>query len=441
MAITPTAQPTKIELKLCTINDINYFSINSVGEPIPNFHVKELRIYEDICKFYFTGQLVIETEQNSHEFLLGPTVPVTISFEATRTDGAPSLYYKKDFKIYSYESKPLSGGADARMEHTIQLISQEYYNDRHNTVMQGFPNVTGTEAAAQIHNKYIQREGSLRIPVPSTGPIGSKDVPHQSRNVKPVKAIHDILDRCVFARYPSCAPTYFKDVNGYVIAPLQYLLEVPAPSAAFLHQPTAGEDLGMVLHGYHLVQHLRPMAPPGEASSDSASMVMGMLSAAQFFDIKTGTTQNNKASRDQIMKLPFINKIPNMKARVTQMLAEANRGGFGSRNMFHIVDELMQSMSIQKHGPGGYNKAQEAFLTALTYSQKYWVSVPSQSGLLVTCGSRILVRYPIAVVPEIQMVEKIMFVPRLIHEIRFTQGNKREPVMIQGITDIYGVIW
>lgn len=385
--------------------------------------------------------MIIETEQNAHEFLLGPTVPVIITFEAPRTDGVESKTYSKRFRIFSYESKPLSGGTDARMEHTIQLISQEYYNDRHNTVMQGFPNITGTAAARQIHNKYIQQEGSLSIPVESTGPIGSKDVPHQARNVKPVKAIHDILDRCVFAQYRSCAPAYFKDVNGYVMAPLQYLLEQAPVVSNFIHITGAGNDLGMVMEGYHNVIHLRPMGPPGEGSADSASMVMGMLSAAQFFDIKEGKIENSKASRDQIMSLPFINKIPNMKARVSEMLAEASRGGFGSRNMFHIVDNLMQAASIQKHGPGGYNKAQEAFLTALTYSQKYWVSVPIQSGLFVTCGKRILVNYPIVTGIDSTMIEKIMFVPRLIHELRFTQGNKREPVLVKGTTDLYGVIW
>lgn len=431
-------QPTKVALDICSINGFNYIEPNMFS---PNFHVKELRVFEDHCKFYFTGQLVIETEQNAHEYLLGPTVPVELRFESPRTDGVATKTYSQKFKIFSYESKPLSGGTDARMEHTIQLISQEYYNDRHNTVMQGFPLVPGTTAAQQIHNQYIQMEGGLRVLIPSTGPIGSKDVPHQARNVKPVKAIHDILDRCVWASHKTCAPVYFKDVNGYVMAPLQHLLEQGPVVENFIHILGAGADLRDVMEGYNNVIHLRPMAPPGEASADSSSMVMGMLSAAQFFDIKSGSTLNAKATSDQIMSLPFINKIPNMKARVQQMLAEASRGGFGSRNLFHIVDDAMQALSIQKNGPGGYNKAQEAFLTALTYAQKYWVSVPMQTGLNVTCGQRVKVRFPIVSEGQPKFEERTLYVPRLIHEIKLTQGNKREPLVINGTTDIYGVVW
>ena len=93
-----------------------------------------------------------------------------------------------------------------------------------------------------------------------------------------------------------------------------------------------------------------------------------------------------------------------------------------------------------KNGPGGFNTAEDRFITQLTYAPKYWVSVPMQTGLNVTCGERIVVLYPTGTQNDI-LVAKTLFVPRLIHELRFTEGKDRKPVAVQGITDFYGVDW
>lgn len=428
MALT---QPTKIVVNQISINDISWLP--------NNFHVKELRIYEDICKSYFTGQLVIETMQNVHEYLLGPTVPVFIDFEGIRNDNN-SISYSQQFRIHSYESKPIGGGGDANMEHTVQLISQEFYNDRHNTVMQGFSNITGTQAAAQIHNKYLQLEGALRVKQ-STGLIAEKDVPHQARNVKPVKAIHDLLDRCVWADYRSCAPVYFKDVDGYVMGPLQYFLEQGNIRGNFYHKLGAGGELQEVFDGYENVIHLRPLTPPGEANADTANFVTSSGNASQYFDIRDGKIQLKPGSIQTILGLPFFTKNPSLKRRVQEMLQEANKSRYGARNMMHIIDQLQQSISVAKHGPGGYNVAQEVFLTALSYCQKWWVSVPIQSGLQMTCGSRMNIVYPIPSDNREVHIQKTWFVPRLIHEIVFTEGAKRDAIPVNATTDMFCVQW
>ena len=429
---TGAIQPTKASLNVCTINDISYLP--------NNFHVKELRVYEDICKSYLTGQLVIETMQNSFEYMLGPTVPVVLEFEAPRTDKGPTRVYRQRFRIHSYESHPLSGGTDARMEHKIQLISQEFYNDRHNTVIRGFSNLTGTAAAVQIHNQFIRASDSGGIdPYHSSELIGSAEVPHQARNVKPVKAIHDILDRCIWAQYPTCAPVYFKTATGFVMAPLQYILEEPEPKGNFYYQKLgAGNDLKEVLEGYEGVIHFKPLTPPAESQADSTAMMASFGKSIQFFDPKTGQTQNIPSNVQKILNLPWMNKVPNVKARVQQMLSEANKSG---ENITRVINDLMQSRSSAKNGPGGYNLKQEAFLTLLGYTQKYWVSVPLQSGLNVTCGDRINMLHPIVEDGKPKQVKKTLFVPRLIHEIKFTEGQKREPLVVNGITDMYCVHW
>ena len=430
-------QPTKTVLFQCEINSLPFINPDGTN----NFHVKELRIYEDICKTYFTGQLVIETALNTSELFLQPTVPVFIGFQAPRSDGVKAVKYREKFRVYSYDSKPIGGGADARIEHTIQLIGQEYYNDRHNTVQINIANRPGTEGARQIHDQYIEVNGGLQIPFPSTGMIGQQQKPHEVKNMKPVKAIHDILDRLVFAQYQTCAPTYFRNKPGYVIAPLQYLLEQGQITENFKHVPAQGASLAQTMFGYNNIIHLRAVAPAGESSAAaSAGEISGMINATSFFDVKTGNYNNNLDIGSKILNLPFINKIPNVKSKIQQLLNQSQRGRYGARMIFAMLDELMQARSVDKNGPGGYNQKQEAFLTTLNYTQKYWISVPLQTGSNVTCGTRINIQYPINDRPQ----EKTLFIPRLIHEIRFTetdQKNHRQILNINGITELYCVDW
>lgn len=427
-------QPTKAELRRCEIAGLNYIVGNS-----NMFHVKEFRIYEDICKTYFTGQLVIETSMNTGELMIAPTVEVFIDFSCPRSDGGTTKRYQERFRIYSYESRPLSGGADARMEHTIQLIGQEYYNDKHNVVTQNFKNETGTSAARKIHNQYVQSNGGLDIRIPSTGLIGQDRTPHQTINKKPVKAVHDILDRVVYSSYKTCAPIYFRNKPGYVMGPLQESLERGPVGDSFVHKPIQGANIGDTLYGYNNIIHLRPLTPPGESSG----VVAGMASTSSSIDLKNRKFSFKSGGLGSSGLKKFLNTswIKNTVGdRGTAMLAEAMKGPLGGQNLFNVLDGWNQSPSVTKNGPGGYNQSQEAFLTALTYSQKYWISVPGQSGVNVTCGDRIYVTYPIGT-QNPRLVSRTLFVPRLIHEVKFTEGPQRKTMIVNATTDLYCVLW
>jgi hypothetical protein len=429
-------QPTKAKLDRCTIGDISF--AESVGGQIQfNYHVKEFRIYEDICKAYFTGQLVIETMLNTYELLLQPTQEVILKFTCPRSDGGPTRSYQERFRIYSYDSRPIGGGADGRVEHTISLIGQEYYNDKHNVVVQNFKNTTGVSAAQKIHQQYIASNGGLE-PSPSVGMIGSDRVPHQVLNKKPFKAIHDILDRCVFSTYQTCAPVYFRRKQGYVMKPLQEILETGPITGSFQHRTAAGSSLQDVFLGYNNVIHMRPLAPPGEDESGTkASDISGMLKSLAYLDVKRGHFKYNIGQLQNLLSLPFVKNTPSLKNAAQEMLAEAQKSSRGGMTMMNFLDTLMQEKNIDKNGPGGYNVKQEAFIAALTYAQKYWVSVPGQTGVNITCGDRINVIYPVGNTP----IQKTLFIPRLIHEVRFSQGDDRQPLEVNAKTEIYGVHW
>ena len=429
-------QPTKGRLINISVGDVPFFSVVN-GVPEPNFHVKEFRIYEDICKSYFTGQLVIETMLNTYDYFLTPTAEVLIAFECPRSDGGKTQVYQERFRVYSYDSKPIGAGADGRVEHTISLIGQEYYNDKHNVVTQNFQNITGIDAARRIHSQYMASNGGLST-FSSKGLIGSERHSHQVMNKKPIKAIHDILDRCVFGQYKTCAPLYFRRKGGYAMGPLQFYLENGSLTGNFVHSTITGGSLADTLQGYDKIISMRPLAPAGESSSGvTAGEVSGMQKASSFLDLQSGNIRLNDANLNKILGSGFLKGVPGAKGKVREMLAEAQRGKRGAMNMFSVIDELLQNRAIDKNGPGGYAQAQEALITALTYAQKYWITVPGQTGVNVTCGDRITAVFPINDRP----VQKTLFVPRLIHEYIVTEGKDRKVQHINGKTELYCVNW
>lgn len=396
--------PTKAELHHCSIGGKNYQEIeNNVVRN--NFHVQELRIYEDNCKFYFTGQLVIEAHQNIFERFLAPQAIVEISFKAPPN----SRIYTERFRVYSYESKPREGDLNHSSVITISLIGDEYYLDKSKQVQRNFKLVTATQAARDIH-QLIAANGRLDIPLESKGPIGLENHPHQVLSKQPSKAIHDLLDKAIFP-VPHFGPgIYFRNKDGYVIAPLEWLLFNAPNTGHFIHTPAGGFNLNFTLEGYQQVIHFRPMAPPGEDRGGARAQEFMSGKVAGFIDFAEGNSLTGKGS---------------------------GGGGYLAGVIKNATDSYRQPQILDKQGPGGYQAAEDAFISQLTYSPKYWVSVPLQSGIDVTVGDRIDVTYP--VVDEVH--RKTLWVARLIHELRFTEGRDRREVSVNGTTDIFGVYY
>lgn len=432
-------QPTKTSLRQCTIAGVPNAEVRG-QQSVENFVVHALRIYEDICKPYFTAQLVIEDQINSTDPYLFPGADVVLSFMSEPN----GKVYTESFRIYSIESKPKANDLYAGMIITINLMGNEYYNDTQNTVMQNFTNVPAVTAATTIHNMYLAENGGIR-PSPSRGMIGLEEHPHQVMNMKPIKAIHDLLDKAVSLTVATSAFTYFRDKTGYVIAPLEELLTTAPIAGRFIHKPGAGESMVDVLTGYDKIIHIRPMAPASQdtASGPRSAELDSLLKTASFFDAKTGNFLSNASSLGMSRTVKALTNIANKDARAQLMkISEAMMGNavksqFGARMMMNVINEDRQQRTVDKNGPGGYNTAEEAFLAALNFSKKYWISVPLQTGINVTVGRRINAIYPVG---ERQQA-KTLFVARLIHEVQFkTPGAKRyEPA--QGTTEMFCVDW
>ena len=422
-------QPGRASLIYCYVSGIPNFD-----GTVQNYHVQEMRLFEDHCKAYFTGELIIEAHQNVWEVLVAIGSEVEIAWEAPRSDNGPTKIYTETYRIYSYASKPREGDTNNAMVITLSIIGAEYYNDKQNTVLQSFANVPATVAAAAIHQQYVAENGGLRVPLPSMGMAGLQQVPHEVNNKKPIKAIHDLLDKAVWAAYPSCACTYFRDKPGYMMAPLQFLLETAPVVQSFAHQPDQASSIQQTIHGYDRIIQLRPQAPPAQDRGGSGGGAIGALSSAtSFFDLNSGNYLNSFQSLGAV-----IGGLTGNFQKIANGMKGGVKGRYGGRAMMSILDEKHQPSAIAKGGPGGYASAEEAFLAALGFADKYWISVPAQTGVNVTCGQRINVLYPFS---GHAMIAKTLYVPRLIHELKFTEGKNRKQVTITGTTDIFAVHW
>ena len=433
---------------LCVLNGCTIGGIPHQADNAVIFHVSKIQIFEDHCKPYFTAQLTIETYQHAHEHFLYPTSEVFIDFTSPSSDPTfPVRRYRERFRVFSYESEQLPYGQQTvRIQHTISLMGQEFYNDRHNYVNQLDFNQPATSVAKKIHDRFIASNGNLGVTVPSSGMIGSEQVPHKSVNLKPFTAIGQVLGRATWTRYPSCAPVYFRTKRGYLMGPLQQIMETGGIAMAFTEYPAAGnrwmtEFLGRA-KGYTMIQALKPLAPSGEASSGVRASEVGNLGKAQaWIDLQKGSTNIGAGAISKIMNKLNINTAnPAANRKIQQMLAESQKGRTGGL-LYNVINELMQDRAIDKNGTGNFQVAQEAFVTALTYSDKYWVTVPGQSGNQVTVGDKITVTFHKPEDAKPKQVTRRLYVARLIHTVEFTRGSERKPTGEQSKTDIYGVSW
>ncbi len=424
-------QPTSVIPKKFTIGSVPHIDPRTGKE---NFVVHQLRIYEDICKAYFTAQLIIEDQLNRTDPYLMPAVQVDIAFQPPNRKT-----YSERFRIYSIESKPKENDLVAGMIITLNLIGEEYYNDTQNTVMENFKNETATSAASKIHNQFIAENGVLSV-TSSTGLIGQDEHPHQVLNMKPITAIHQLLDKAVSATWKTSAFTYFRNKDGYVIKPLEELLRTSPVVDYFIHKPASSTSLPDTLYGYNNIIHIRPMAPPSEQTAQGIRSVEldSLLKTSSFYDMQTGnyfTALNGIKKNVESFKALRSLAAQNISNIGAAFLKEAVKTQYGARMIFNSINEDRQPRQIDKQGPAGYNSAEEAFLAALAFTKKYWISVPIESGINVTIGKRINAIYPV----ETRTTAKTLFVARLIHEIQFkTPGSKTfEPV--RSTTDMYCV--
>lgn len=349
-----------------------------------------------------TAELVIDSLVNNYEYFLYPSATCLLSFDSPPVGRTLT----ERFVVYAYKSTPVGSGESARMEHKIDLIGAEYFKDRDNTVQMSFKNVPGTEAVRSIHDRYLATNGPLRMST-SMGNIGKTISPHVVNNLRPIKAIHDILDKIVFAAYKTAAPVYFRDKDGYRVGPLQELIETSSVDGTFEHNPSQGTSLAESLEGYNRIIHIKPRSPEGK------SKPTGVSSTTQ--DLFSGEYRH-----------------PGFFGSVGEAISK-----YAGRLHHASWDETRQSKSVSKVTNGHWVE-QEKFVAALDDSKKYYFVVPLQTGINITAGRRIRCVFPTS---SGKIVDHTLFVPRLTHEVKFTRDDERKVIGVQAVSEIYTVLW
>lgn len=409
-------------------------SIFNDGKYLINFSVKSVYIYEDICKPHFTGTMIIESFLNFAEQFLKPNSPVTISIRAPREDKENKIY-TENFFVYGYKTRVVDIEAQGRVEITIDLIGEEFYRDKHNSVVANYSNMIGTSAARIIHSTFVAENGGLRILEPSKGMIGQDDRKHEVRNLHPYTAIRQILLRCVFAGYPTCAPVYYRDKPGYVMSPLQKLLETAKIANSFEERPAEGSSFLQNIMRYDNILELKQEYTQSSRSYPLITTHSFNITGGKFDAVGPKGGINNTLFKSNKKLFSDINSI----------VEKVSKGQLGAKILYGYINDNLQAEQVTKAGKGGYEQAQQAFLSALDYSPRYTIKVPLQGGIFVTCGNRISVKYPVNDRP----ISRTLFVPRLVHKLEMvtTRANlpghqqKREPESYAGTTELTALYW
>ncbi len=215
-------QPTKCRLLHCIISGIE----------ITNF-VNKLNVYETIHKPYFTAKITIVDNNNVLNLAgenLMPGDPASFAFDV----GEGKVF---ECELVLMQMKGNHSSESGRTQvYEVDLIGQEYYNDRSNIVQQSFKGIPTTAAIGAIHSQYIG--GALNILMASAGPISLQS--HIISGDKPFKAIADLRKRLNFAGIMSGNALYFKNQDGHQLAPLELLLASASPQEEFIQKTTWG---------------------------------------------------------------------------------------------------------------------------------------------------------------------------------------------------------
>lgn len=157
------------------------------------------------------------------------------------------------FKCFSREGLPIrwdgfvtkqTGEIDIdqrRLKGTIiTATNQAYIRNDINKVTGSWRNIPGSSLIAEIHKKYLGGEPIHRI-APSLGMIGEKE-PFILRNERPFDSIAKIRYAITSSAYSkSGAYTYFRDIDGYVLLPLEQLFaEAGRNAPKYIERETIG---------------------------------------------------------------------------------------------------------------------------------------------------------------------------------------------------------
>lgn len=157
---------------------------------------------------------------------------------------------------------------------TITATNQAYLHNEINKVTGSWKNVPGSSVIQEIHKTYLGGEPMHRFS-PSAGMIGMQQ-PFVVRDEKPFNAITKIRNEITAAAAAkSGAYTYFRDINGYVLMPLEQLF-AEAFGRTFYEDERMGTELSDAFRTHDRMLDFKAMTTFEGSSTGIAAIASAM---------------------------------------------------------------------------------------------------------------------------------------------------------------------
>lgn len=399
-------QPTKVRLRACAIKGVDM-----------RMHCKSLAVYESMCKPYITSKFIIVDRTNmiNGMQLMGGD-PINFAF-----DGGGEVYESEQFILTINGEASTQNGRT--IIYTITAATEAYFKDRANLVQQSFLQQQHTSAAQQIHSQFIG--GNLFVAMPSMGMIAKKDIgSYISSNVKPFKAIEDILRRATYGAYKSGSTVYFQDKEGHVIAPLEHLFATLAPQQVFEQRATWGSDWRHIFTATNAIIAAQTIIDENKNSGRAGSQQLAAASsqALNVYDMKDKGLIVSKAA---------------------QAFSSGPMSRFAAKNGGIVNTLMMDSARNDPSQDPAQNRIQEnLFQAKIKDGVNYLIKVPIQSGIQVTIGQGIDAR----LIPPsgdqntgYNAIGGLMLVADLCHECFFDDRQVQATTTMRAVQINYNV--
>ena len=217
-----TTQPTKARVKKFSIAGYDMLA-----------QVNMISVWESIFKEHRTAQVkIIDTGNMINNLNLVGGMPASFSF-----DGFEDVSYDATMKLHSIKGEESNQSGRAKV-YILDLVDEEYFNNKKQIVQTAFQGITGTQAIAKLHAQFVNPNSPLRILAESMGPVSLQA--HIVRSKRPYTAIQEIMKKLNFAQFAS-NPLYFKDKDGHVLAPLEGLFSQLSPLQTLIEDTSLGK--------------------------------------------------------------------------------------------------------------------------------------------------------------------------------------------------------
>ena len=408
MGINTSFMPTKCRLRYCTI----------AGQPIAR-DTASINTYESMCLPYRRAQITVvdnsgwisEMAASRQGSLAG--LPVQLAFDA-----GEDIYEMKEQVIQSVKSTPSPENRTVKI-YQIGTIGSSYVNDRKNLVQKAFTNIPASSAASLIHNQFLGGDAPLSCLRSSIGMIAKDTIgSFPISNIKPFKAIEDILSRVTYGGITANPTVYFRNADSYVLAPLQQIFQSSGSGVTIVEKATWGTSIGDMFDNAHYgVIAATLLVSPEDADQAGSNISSRAAAASQGLNIF-----NTAGNIQSVQKFASLTSLGGLISSIGGTFSR--QGGSMNNFLFNILqNELSADPSI------GRVQEQE-FLATVADADKYLIKYPLRAGLKTTAGGSLNARL---IGPTGRQIGGQMLLSDVMHECNF---NDRA---VQGTTTCRGI--